>query len=513
MTSLELLAYIGQAEDSYIMAARKRPKKKPTWPIVLAAVLALAVVGGGIGGYLRYSGQAVGSSTASPSSDLSTEAVMSMPSDQENEAEPYTMDPEEDAVIAASSTAYDVTLLASAQYPESIAHDAYDAQRQVWTENQVTEATSYALNAFSYRTAAAILQGQTESGCYSPLSLYQTLSILASGAQGQTQEELLSLLGMSDLDTLAEESGKLYRVNYVDDEVNRLKIANSLWLDETASDGTTIAYNQDWVLSTAANYYADVYEAEFSNVETAQALGAWIAENTGGFLSPTPQALNVDDSTVMAVANTVWYKTQWGDQFYESNTTSGDFALSSGDTVTADFMHRTDASGRYVSGDGYTKSYLQLNQGRMILVLPDEGTDIDSLLTEDKLWEIFENGDYQNAEVQWSIPKFETSATYADLANTLQALGVTSAFSLGADFSSISDSPLYVGSIQQGTHISVNEDGVEAASYSLADMMCGETEPEQLPVVEMNLNRPFIYLITANDGSTLFIGVVRNPNE
>jgi serine protease inhibitor len=43
-------------------------------------------------------------------------------------------------------------------------------------------------------------------------------------------------------------------------------------------------------------------------------------------------------------------------------------------------------------------------------------------------------------------------------------------------------------------------------------MMCGASEPEELPVVEMNLNRPFIYLITANDGSTLFIGVVRNPN-
>jgi serpin B len=510
MTSLELLQHIGQAEDSYIMAARKRPKKKPIAPIVLAAVLALAVVGGGIGGYLHYSGQTVSPGTPSPSSDPGTEAVLSMPSDQETEADPADTDTE--TVVATSPTAYDVTLLAAAQYPESIAHDAYDAQRQVWTENQVTEATSYALNAFSYRTAAAILQGETESGCYSPLSLYQTLAILASGAQGQTQEELLSLLGMSDLDTLAEESGKLYRVNYVDDEVNRLKIANSLWLDETASDGTTIAYNQDWVLSTAANYYADVYAAEFSNAETAQALGAWIAENTGGFLSPESQELNLDDNTVMAVANTVWYKTQWADQFYESNTTSGDFTLSSGDTVTADFMHRTDDSGRYVSGDGYTKSYLQLNQGRMIFVLPDEGTDVDSLLTEDKLWEIFENSDYQDAEVQWSIPKFETSATYGDLADTLQALGVTSAFSLDADFSAISDSPLYVGSLQQGTHISVNEDGVEAASYSLADMMCGASEPEELPVVEMNLNRPFIYLITANDGSTLFIGVVRNPN-
>ena len=32
--------------------------------------------------------------------------------------------------------------------------------------------------------------------------------------------------------------------------------------------------------------------------------------------------------------------------------------------------------------------------------------------------------------------------------------------------------------------------------------------PEQLPVVEMNLNRPFGFLITGVDGLPLFTGVV-----
>ena len=92
-------------------------------------------------------------------------------------------------------------------------------------------------------------------------------------------------------------------------------------------------------------------------------------------------------------------------------------------------------------------------------------------------------------------------------------LGVTSALDpFSADFSGISDTPLYLGTAQQGTHIAINEDGVEAAAYTMIGMEAGAEPPEEEPrIIEMNLNRPFLYLITANDGSTLFIGVVRDP--
>lgn len=67
--------------------------------------------------------------------------------------------------------------------------------------------------------------------------------------------------------------------------------------------------------------------------------------------------------------------------------------------------------------------------------------------------------------------------------------------------------------MQQGTHIAVNEEGVEAAAYTMIGMEAVAEPMEEPEIVEMNLNRPFIYLITANDGTTAFIGVVRNPSE
>ena len=59
------------------------------------------------------------------------------------------------------------------------------------------------------------------------------------------------------------------------------------------------------------------------------------------------------------------------------------------------------------------------------------------------------------------------------------------------------------------THIAVNEDGIEAASYSFAGILAKEGVPDEVAEVDMNLNRPFLYLITAQDGSPLFMGVVR----
>lgn len=519
MTNFDLLNYIGNVDDQFVMDSRKRPKKKSIWPkavpAILAAVLALAVITTGVK-YLITSGPGLASADTTAESAAAGDALAEgAPAEEAPAEEPGAIVEEATATEeeAPGNVNEGVWSLANAVYPESIAHDNYEALSLVWKENQVTEETAYAMNAFSYKTAAAVLKDSETSGCYSPLSLYQALAILASGAEGETRDQLLSLLGMSDLDTLAEESGKLYRVNYADNEVNLLKISNSLWLDDTDADGFRISYNLDWVQSVSQNYFADVFTAEFENEETSKALGNWIAQKTGGMLNPV---FEFDKETVMAIVNTLWFKTQWASQFYEENTYEDTFTLSSGDTLTCDFMHRTEDTGRYVDGDGYIKSSLTLDRGKMIIVLPDEDQDIETFLAEDKLWEIFENADYQSAQVNWSVPKFETEATY-DLTDTLQALGVTTAFdSMAADFTPMAESeyPLYLSYVEQGTHIVINEDGVEAAAYTIAAMEEAAAEPEEEPtIIEMDLSRPFLYLITANDGSTLFIGVVRNPLE
>ena len=354
-----------------------------------------------------------------------------------------------------------------------------------------------------------MLANTDDSVCFSPVSLYQVLSVITSGAGGTTQEQLLSLLGQGDVDTLKSEMQKLYQVNQQDTETDHLEFAGSLWLDEKQQDGENqVGFHPDWVMQAAMDYYCDVYAADFSSGAANAPLAAWINQHTGGLMANRLEDFSMSPNTVMAAVNTVYYHSQWVEPFTE--TAQGTFTAQDGTQTSCDFMQRSDLFGEAVVTERYTKSYLQLSAGKMCVVLPKEGVDLDELLSEDTLWEIFEDGSYQSAKVNWSVPKFTTD-TDLDLKDALTAAGVTDAFhGDAADFSAIADTPLYLSSVIQGTHIAVNEDGIEAASYTAIGMEAGAGDSDEAPVVEMNLNRPFLYLITASDGSPLFFGVVRN---
>ena len=72
-------------------------------------------------------------------------------------------------------------------------------------------------------------------------------------------------------------------------------------------------------------------------------------------------------------------------------------------------MHRTE-SGSYRKGDGYTAAPRSLNYGRMVFVLPDEGVTPESLLQRQGfLTEL--TGDYNAAELVWSVPKFDVKSS------------------------------------------------------------------------------------------------------
>lgn len=124
--------------------------------------------------------------------------------------------------------------IASPDYPKSIAFDDYDGKLLVRQNNQLEDSFSNALKEFSYKSASKILENQTENIIYSPVSLYMALSLAGAGAAGETQKEILSVLGTGDnkADFLSEQNSRLFRLLYSDNEIGKLKIANSLWLNK-----------------------------------------------------------------------------------------------------------------------------------------------------------------------------------------------------------------------------------------------------------------------------------------
>lgn len=83
-------------------------------------------------------------------------------------------------------------------YPEAYAYGDFDTLKQVRDQNPIEDEFIKALNEFTYKTSANILTEAGKNINYSPISLYYALSLAASGAEGETEDQLLALLGVSD---------------------------------------------------------------------------------------------------------------------------------------------------------------------------------------------------------------------------------------------------------------------------------------------------------------------------
>ena len=112
-------------------------------------------------------------------------------------------------------------------------------------------------------------------------------------------------------------------------------------------------------------------------------------------------------------------------------------------------------------------------------------------------------------EVDVKLPSFESEYN-TDLVDVLRGMGIEKAFSsLEADFSEMTESPVYISKVIHKAKIKVDEQGSEAAAVT--DVVMGYTGmgpggPVDF-TAEFHADRPFIYAITeVSTGAIFFIG-------
>jgi serpin B len=117
--------------------------------------------------------------------------------------------------------------------------------------------------------------------------------------------------------------------------------------------------------------------------------------------------------------------------------------------------------------------------------------------------------DLQLTEVALTMPRFEFESEFS-LKDTLEDMGMPTAFSGAADFSGMTGSPdLSISEVIHKAFVSVDEEGTEAAAATAVIM--GETAMPAEPA-EVTIDRPFIFLIRdIETGAILFVGRVVNP--
>ena len=420
--------------------------------------------------------------------------------------------------------------LSEANYPEMAAYpneedyysangdwdyDAWKADYTAWQESyaalkDASEGYDTSLFTFFSASTAKILTGAGEENrIYSPINVWLALAMLAETTDGDTRQDILTLCGADDIETLREQASDVWQMAYSDDGNVTTILGSSQWLSNS------LDYHQEVLDTLAESYYASTYYGEMGSEDFSQALRDWLNAQTGGLLSEQAEGIELSAETILALATTIYYKAAWVDEFSENNTYQQTFHALNGD-IDCDFMHQTD-TGYVYYGDGFMAMGLSLQQGgKMWLILPDEDTTVDAVLNGTDLtafistkskseWE--NRGYYQ---INLSLPKFDVCSNLG-LIDSLASLGVTSVFdSAAADFSPLTDTAnVYVSSVEHAARVKIDEEGVEAAAYTVITAESAEAEtPQQL---DFTLDRPFLFAITDTKGLPLFVGVVNEP--
>lgn len=462
---------LGYVDEKYVTAAAKRKKKKAAkyWISAIAAVLALVLLFNLPSMPMVISAKAV--SIASESRQM-----------QRPDLDDYKDRDQWRADLA-----------------------KWEAERDF--RSSTTRETVDALAPFFTNGSVQFLSTQgCENLLWSPINAYIGLAMMTELTDGASRQQILDLFGTRDIDALRQQVGAIWESAYNDNGHEISTLANSLWLENGLN------YQQDTMDNIAYYYYASVYQGDLGSQKINNAIGAWINNNTGGFLKKSTSNVNLSPDTILALYSTIYFQAKWQDEFSASKNTQDTFHAPNGDkTVT--FMNKKLAQMYYYYGDNFSAVALSLKNGsRMWFILPDEGYCTADVLADGQYMQMVLQQDWENEKwmkVNLSVPKFDVNSTM-NLRGGLQEMGVTDVFNEGAaNFSAITgDVPIFLTAANQSVRVQIDEEGVKAAAYIEFPGAMSPEPPEE--IIDFILDRPFIFAITT-DNIPLFMGTVNNP--
>ncbi len=341
---------------------------------------------------------------------------------------------------------------------------------------------------------------------FSPYSIETALAMAYEGARGTTREEMGNVLHFpEDNETRWKGFRELIASLNAQDKPYILTTANALWVQR----GCPIKENY---LDIVRKYYlGEVRELDFrGNPKGAEeTINRWVDEKTKGRIKNIVRDL--DPETRLIITNAVYFKANWSKRFDPADTTNESFTLVSGEKITVPMMHQTNRF-NYTENEELQALEMPYEGDRfsMVIILPRKNSlsSIENNLTPDFIQELTES--MRPEEVKVIIPKFRFEASYS-LREILMRMGMRKAFGGKADFSGISEEPLFISDVIHKSFISVAENGTEAAAVTTAIMVLAAPSGEQKYKV-FRADHPFIFLIYDREtGAVLFIGRLMDP--
>ena len=198
------------------------------------------------------------------------------------------------------------------------------------------------------------------------------------------------------------------------------------------------------------------------------------------------------------IINAVYFKGNWASPFSKNATSKDTFTDKNGKETKIDFMHDVGYYS-YSEKDGVTVLSLPYKTDgdniSMYLIMADKPFSPEKVISSTEL---------SSTYMRLSVPKFKVEYG-GELSVLLKKLGVTAAFSDGADFSKMFTEPLLIDKVIHKAFINVDEDGTEAAAVtSISFGAASSMRPEP---IDVSFSKPFTFAVRDNvTGEILFLG-------
>jgi len=412
-----------------------------------------------------------------------------------------------------------VFLVAIMVSANSLAMDNQTAKENMDKKIIVDGNNKFALELF------AKLQSTKGNLFFSPYSISTALAMAHAGARNETESQMTGVLhftisenqrtnsspkSLPDRQQFASSFG-----NLIKDLNNRgqkggytLNVANALWGQKE------YGFLGDFLEFIETNYDGRLNEVDFvTATETARkTINAWVEKKTNDKIKNLISEGVLDSMTRLVLTNAIYFKGNWARQFKEDRTRETPFTLSDGQKIDVATMNQKAEFG-YMETDTFQALELPYvnEELSMVILLPKQFDALDEFektITPENLSQWLAK--IHKREVVVFVPKFKMTSQFS-LASVLKSMGMTNAFSLGADFSGINGKrDLFISAVIHKAYVEVNEEGTEAAAATGVVMRLTSIGPVPIPV--FRADHPFLFLIRDNlTGSILFIGRVANP--
>lgn len=350
---------------------------------------------------------------------------------------------------------------------------------------------------------------------FSPHSISSALAMTYAGARtttaSQMKQTLRFTLPQEKLHAAFKElSNKLVSREKTERNMTgagfRLLVAQALWEQEG------FPVSEDFSALLAENYGVSPQRLDFqkSPEKAASVINEWIGDRTERKITNILQPRSLTAETKLVLANTIYFEAKWSAPFVTAVTCEEPFFLHDGGSVTVPMMSQKMEFG-YTEGDTYQaleKTYSA--DMSMVVLLPRPGCfeEFDRSLTIERIQAIIDGFGWEIVVLK--LPAFSFESNTLGLKEMLIGMGMTDAFSSGADFSGISKrSGLLIQDVFHKATVTVNEEGTVAAAATVVAMPTGRFSDTPK---EFTVNRPFIFLIRdIQTGAILFIGRILNP--